>query len=460
MTIGIGILIVLAFLVYSLMSTMRPMWAFALLVMMWTVEQLIQSYIPFFYDNGILFNVYVAGIVGIAAARRVLSSDSTLKEYFNITLLLTTMLYGLGLISLIWTRDSVLAREVINWLAPYIFISVYLATLLPNRIEDFDDFRKVFLIVGTLVLFFIVINPSFQFYGDRAMVNLGGTSSRGNPLAIAETGALLAITAALSRDRGLTGFKAVLRGAVVIIGLGIALQTGSRGNVIAGMLVIIILYPIARKSENLTQTLINLFSLLAFILIMYVAASTFITNENMQRWSIYSIMQGGSSRAMFLQMYLTEFLKSPQVWAIGFGTQSFSAVVPGAPVDMVENLFAEMLFDLGIPGFTLMLLIVGITFQKSIWMIRNAPTQSARINSVLLLGFWISYALFAAKQYNLWTGFPFFYISIVITKCALVAQREWPALDDAEYEDEYEYDDDGDDDELIESIDHHDAHFS
>ena len=272
------------------------------------------------------------------------------------------------------------------------------------------------------------------------MVNLGGTTDRGNPLALAETGALLAITAALSRDRGITGFKAILRGAVVLIGLGIALQTGSRGNVLAGMLVIIFLYPTARRSENLSQTLINLLGLFTFAFVIYIAASTFITNENMQRWSIYSIIEGGSTRAIFVWMYFAEFMKSPQVWAIGFGTQSFSEVVPGSPANMVENLFAETLFDLGIPGLTLMLIVVVVSIKKSLWMIRNSPTESARINSVLLFGIWLCYALFAAKQYNLWTGFPFFYISIVITKCALVAQREWPALEEAEYEDEYDDD--------------------
>ena len=118
-----------------------------------------------------------------------------------------------------------------------------------------------------------------------------------------------------------------------------------------------------------------------------------------------------------------------------------------------KALFAETLFDLGLPGLTLMLILVAITLRKSIWMIRNAPTESTRINSVLLFGIWLCYALFAAKQYNLWTGFPFFFISIVINKCALVAQKEWPALEDIEYK----YDDD---DDLEESSEHHDARFS
>ena len=448
MTTGLGILIGIIFLVYSLMSTVRPMWAFTLLVIMWGLEQLIQSYIPFFYDNGILFNIYVAGIVGVAAARRVLLSEANIKEYLNLTMLCTTLLYLLGFASLLWSQGGTVATEVITWLTPYIFIGVYLATLLPSRIEDFNEFRKVFLIAGTLIAVFIVINPNFQFYGDRAMVNLGGTSKRGNPLALAEVGALLAVTAAISRDRGITGFKIALRAAMVIIGLGLALQTGSRGQVIAAAVVIIFLYPTARKSENLGQTFINLVGVFAFAFFIYFAASSFITNENLKRWSIYSLIEGGSGRLEFVWMYMLEFVKSPQAWLIGFGTQSFSEVVPGAPANMVENLFAETLFELGFVGFGLMLVIIFNTVFKAIWLIKNSPDESARINSVLLFGFWLCYVLLAAKQYNLWTGFAFFYTSIVITKCALVAQREWPELE----EEEYEYD------PVDESYDEHNAH--
>ena len=441
MTSALGILVLAAFLIYSLMSIVRPMWAFALLVMMWALEQLVQSYVPFFLANGILFNIYVAAIVGLAALRRVGSGGFVLGDYFNATFLCITALYLVGIASLAWTPGFDFAQRQVLWLGPYIFVGVYLATMLPRRVEEFDDFRKVIMIVGGLIALLILLNPNLQWHGDRAMVKLGGAAGdRGNPLALAELGAILAVTAAISRDQGIAGFKLALRIAIVILGLGLALKTGSRGQVLAAFVVIAFLYPTARRSDRLGQTMLNLTGLGFFAIVLFFTVTTFVTSENLDRWSLRSILEGGFGRLEFVMMYFKAFIDSPQAWLFGFGSMAFGEVVSEGGVRFVENLFAEIIFEFGIIGMLLLAVILGQSFSMGIWMIRNAPTSQARINSTLLLGLWLMYFLIAAKSYNLWTGFPFFYICVTMTKCGLVARREWPLLEEEyEEEDEEEY---------------------
>lgn len=439
MTTALGILIIAAFLVYSIMSIARPMWAFALLVMMWPLEQLVQSYVPFFAANGILFNIYVAVVVGLAALRRLtFGGMDSLREYANPTLYAVTGLYLIGLASLAWTPGFEYALGQARWLGPYILVGVYLATMLPQRIEEFGEFRRVMMIVGGLIAILILINPNLKFYGDRAMVNLAGPVDRANPLALAEIGAIIAVIAAISRDRGVTGIKVALRIAVVLIGIGLALKTGSRGQVIAAFIVIIFLYPTARKSERLTQTLINLAGLCLFGFVLMIAVSTFVTSENLDRWSLRSLLDGGAGRLEFVFMYLNAFIESPQAWLFGFGSMAFGEVVPEGGVRFVENLFAESFFEFGVLGLTFMSIILIQSVKMAFWMIRNSPTESARINATALFGLWLIYFIIASKAYNIWTAFPFFCICITINKCGLIAKKEWIFLEELEEEEEEE----------------------
>lgn len=445
MTSALGILIIAAFLVYSVMSIARPMWAFALLIMMWPLEQLVQSYVPFFALNGIVFNIYVAVIVGFAALRRLsFGGISSLKEYANPTLYAVTSLYLIGLASLAWTPGFEYALGQVKWLGPYIFVGVYLATMLPQRIEEFGEFRRVMMIVGGLIAILILINPNLKFYGDRAMVNLVGSVDRANPLALAEIGAIIAVIAAISRDRGVTGIKVALRITVVIIGIGLALKSGTRGQVIAAFIVILFLYPTARKSGHLTQTLINLAGLCLFGIVLMITVSTFVTSENLDRWSLRSLLDGGAGRLEFVFMYLNVFIDSPQAWLFGFGSMAYAQVVDTGGVSFVENLFAECLFEFGVLGLALISIIIIQSVRMSFWMIKNSPTGPARINATVLFGLWLMYFIIASKSYNIWTAFPFFCICVTINKCGLIAKKEWLFLEEHAFEEEEEEEEDYD----------------
>lgn len=440
MSTSIGFLLLLITVGFALLCLGRPIWALSLLVMMWATEQLLQTFLPFLLDRGILFNAFVAIVVTIAATRSVVSNRANIWAYANPVLFCITLLYLLGMASLGWTSGFEFGSGQVVWLGPYILIGVFIAPLLPRDIGDFTEFRTVLTVGGTVIALALLANPNFQFYGDRAMIQLSGSSERGNPLAIAELGSLVAMIAALSRDRGTAGFKLALRIGVVLIGLGLALQTGSRGQVIASVLALAILFPVAKRADRLPQQIATLLGTVVLLGAVYFTVGLFVGDENERRWSFESLSEGSSGRLQLVTAYASAWIQDPVAWVLGFGTGSFRTVCSEFSIDFVENLFAEIVFELGIVGLVLLIPVLVIPFRSSVWMIRNAPDPTTRINATVLLGMWIVYMIIAAKSYNLWTGFPFFYISVIIAKCGKVARAEWEEWvpDHADEDDEEE----------------------
>ena len=146
---------------------------------------------------------------------------------------------------------------------------------------------------------------------------------------------------------------------------------------------------------------------------------------------------------MFLVIeYFAAYVATPAAWPFGFGSMAFNTVVPQGKVQFVENLFAESLFEQGLIGFTLMMIVICNTTRYVVFMVRNAPTEQQRNNAIVLGGLLTMSFLIAAKSYNLWTGFPFFYLCIVATKIGITARRDLLLAredEDYEFEDEVEY---------------------
>ena len=141
-----GFLLILVTIVFSLMAIGRPLWAFALWMLMFSLEQLLQTFLPFLLANGIYFNAYVAMIVGVASLKCLARKDSSFSSYFNGTTICILMLYLVGLLGLTWTPGFEYALGQVRWLGPYILVAIFLAPHLVQRISDFTELRWVLMI--------------------------------------------------------------------------------------------------------------------------------------------------------------------------------------------------------------------------------------------------------------------------------------------------------------------------
>ena len=449
-----GFFLILVTIVLSLMAISRPMWAFGLWMLMWSLEQLLQTFLPFLQTNGIYFNAFVAFIVALASMKRMSLPNANFLSYFNATTVCICLLYFAGLLGLAWTPGLEYAKGQIIWLGPYIIVGVFLAPHLVQKLSDINELRWVLLFGGTGIAVAMLLNPNLGFYGDRSFIHFG--SQRGNPLELAQLGATITVVAILSRDSGKTGILLALRIAAIIFGLGIALKSGTRGQVIAAVLVLGAIYPISNAKKGFGQSVLTVVSLGVMGLFMLIAIQVFVGSENLNRWSFESLSSGTQGRFYFIKEYLLTFMANPAAWPFGFGTMAFSVVVPQAGVAFCENLFVESLTEQGLIGGVLMTCILVNTIRHAKYLVQNAPNFKERTSAVTLCGLLMMSFIIAAKSYNLWTGFHFFYLCIVISKLGIVlseqvasGELEFTDYDEYdEYDEEY-FEDEFEDDSLV-----------
>ena len=197
---AIGLLIAVALLISLLYVLWRPHWAFLLIILMYPLEQLLQSYLPTLITFGKAVN-WAIGIVCLAAATMaIIRGQPVIRPAFNLASLSTIGLYIIVLAGLTWTPAPDYANETIRGNFQYWGLLLVVAPLLLRDLEMFRRILTPLLALGTLVAVLIIINPKSSYYGGRLMLDLGMLDSGGaNPLALARLGGLMALVAALMR---------------------------------------------------------------------------------------------------------------------------------------------------------------------------------------------------------------------------------------------------------------------
>ena len=109
-----------------------------------------------------------------------------------------------------------------------------------------------------LLVVLLLLSDSTRFINLRLVIDLSasvGFGQTGNPLATATLGGTIAILAALYHTGRRSPMLAVVRIAAISLGLSIAFLSGSRGQLLGAILMIIICYPLSRKLANPKQFL-------------------------------------------------------------------------------------------------------------------------------------------------------------------------------------------------------------
>ncbi|MHC5005378.1 MAG: hypothetical protein ACYTJ0_19930, partial [Planctomycetota bacterium] len=200
MTQLLGPIIVVALLAALIYVLVRPHWAVVLVIVMFPLEQLLQSYVPSLLATPWLFNVGVGGVAGMALASRILRGDQVLYGMKNRVLLLVLLIYAIAVIGLMYTPSPDEARAMLVKGLPY---HVLLLFVMPALIVDLRELNRVLmgtLLAGTVIAVLILLNPASTTYAGRMVVDLGPSLTgtfRGNPLAIATLGGTLALVAVL-----------------------------------------------------------------------------------------------------------------------------------------------------------------------------------------------------------------------------------------------------------------------
>jgi O-antigen ligase len=406
---------------------LRPMWAFLLILIMFALEQLLQSYFNVFQSYPALFN-YIVGLVAVlAVGLRVLQRTPITSGLNNPVTYLIFAQFALWLGAMLYSPAPDVASGSLRaaWQPLILFLAV-----MPLLVVDLPEFRRILvavMLVGSIMAALIILNPRSTYYSGRMVLDLGMTGLRkdqyGNPLAVAELGGMVALVAALIMPTRRSGLFTALRIGAFTAGMGLAIGSGSRGQVLATAVAGILFYPAARRLNSIRNFFLTAFGLLTLMVGVYFAFQLFIGEQNRERWDIRMMVEDISGRFEMVWLFLDAWIASPSHWLFGLGTNAWADVYGASDVggNYVHNIAVEVLCEHGLVGAAILIATVVLTVRAGVrmWSLhRDDPALRSAAAVFLALG---AFMLFnSLKQGSITSGAPFF-IWLVLAK---ISRRE------------------------------------
>lgn len=405
-----------AFAIACIMGAFSPGWALALVMSMYAFEQALQASSGIFLRILPLANICVAVSVGLCAFRCISSQNRPFVGYITSVWICFVFILLWSTISLLWTPAFQAALGLTTWGLPYVILFLVISPILIDDITVFTKFFRAFLILGSTICAIILTNPEFTFLSGRLGVNLDAIV-RTNPLAMGELGGTLMLVAALFQLGFKSFFFNILRISAFLLGTILALQSGSRGQILFAVILSVAFYPLSTKVKNILGFIGTSVGLLILIPLVLILAQKILGSAEIRRWDADIIAGGTNVRIANVLDLLNAFLQHPVAWFIGLGSNAFTAVTSAGSEPYSHVLFIDILTELGIPMFILLGIILSITILDSRWLFRrftNDPLGRASISVLLAL---LVYQIFLVnKQGYLWAATSFYFYIVAITR--------------------------------------------
>jgi hypothetical protein len=402
---------------FCLFASSRPHWAIALIVFVFPIEQLMQSLCEVLRSTTLglqAINFAVAGTALLAALRSSLRAASPLKGYFNAGYGCVAGLLLWSLVTLAWTPAD-RALEFINGEWPYTIVFVVLGTILVGSIDDLSRAFGAILVVGTVACAAILANPEFtSLYGRLAVVI--GANTRSNSLALGDLGGTTVIVAALLR-RGPGRLLLPWRAAGLLLGTAVAVYSGARGQMIGAAGLAVLFFPLAAPVRNVAGFFLTVAGLGAVALLALLLAGTILTGFAAQRFSLESILYGASSadtRVNNVLLLYSAWASSPFAWVAGLGILAYNSIDANALNPYSHVVFADALFELGIPGAFFMAAYVYTTvgsLRRLFATQSDDPVARAAIATLVAMSTYLM--LLANKQGFIWNLHALFMFTLI-----------------------------------------------
>jgi hypothetical protein len=177
----------------------------------------------------------------------------------------------------------------------------------------------------------------------------------------------------------------------VFAGLGLALLSGSRGQVMFAATVVVLYYPLSRHITDYRRFLTTVLGFAVLAGASLLAISYFISDKNEDRWSVESLAYGGEGRWENVVDLISAWLREPTVYLTGFGYYSFE-VLPNRSGDGYSHvMLADALGELGLIGFTLYLLVFVLAARSIIGLFALHRQYPQDRGSIAVLAALITY---------------------------------------------------------------------
>lgn len=407
----------------------RPSLATVLLLVFFPLEQVYSAQFDIFARNSRLLNFAFAGLVFAAIMRRVFTGHDVLKGVLNPISVLVYVFSALMMVSAIWAPDPSASFEQLGFSLPYYILFLI---LMPLTISDLDDFRVIltpFMIVGSIIITIFVLSPASVFYGGRLMMRIwtGNGYELLNPLATASLGSAIVVAAGLLISRKSSVPFLVVRALSVITGLGMAFLSGSRGQLIAAVLIVAVAFPFRASVKSIKDVLGASFGILGlgvFLLVTIWLAVTLAGSNSefvdADRWGGENLRDAFGGRLAYFDTMLSEFAANPTAWFAGLGA---AAYIPLNNDTYPHNAIIQILTEQGLIGISLyfaLLIAILVAFKATLPLVGDSPERRSAficLAALVALEF-----LLSMKQGDVTSIPSFFYWALILGKIVAVEQ--------------------------------------
>jgi len=405
------------FVLFCISGVIAPSAAIALGLAMYVLEQALQGSVGVFASRPALANIIIALVIAISVARETLRKGDLLRGYFNPVFVGTMCIFAWYAVSLAWSPSTDAASKLIQANAPYFILYILVLPLLLRDIEGLLPAFRWTLLMGLLILVSILFNPSFTFKDGRLSLVLSALV-RTNPLVLGEYAGILMICAALVvRGPGGLIFQA-LRAFAFLVGAVIALQSGSRGQLVFAITVAVAFIPVARKVKSVA----GFFGVITLV-VTVLGATLFIASkvlflDVLARWDARNIAQGSSHRLSNILELGEAWARQPIAWIFGLGGNAYSAVTAtGGIEEYPHNIFAEVTAELGLLCLLVFVAMLVSSVRALLWLYQRSADDAELRSAVASLAALFCYQFFLTnKQGNLWSNVFLFATMIIIAR--------------------------------------------
>jgi hypothetical protein len=418
-----------AFLLANFVAIRRPGFALALVISMFAVKQLVQAGNPWLGQTAVGSFTINAVVLTSAMASIALRTSRTGREQtsaVNLPWVATVALFMWSIVTCLWTPYTD-AFSAVTTGAPYFVLGVMVAPFLIRNWSEASDFHISMLWIGIPTALMILISPDFSMKYGRLGIDIG--AARSNPLALGEFGGIVVLAAVTIRKPG--SVLLLARIAALLLGTALAIRSGSRGQFLYAVAIAMAFYPLAAPVRNprvLVATVLG-------IAIIAIAASQLMDlllddPFEAKRFTFEEMAYGKSSASGRVTNVITlykEWLSKPTAPIVGLGYGAFAYFSESAGEPYSHVLFADAVFELGLPGAAFMIVFVWTSTGAAIAVIRSSKDAPAQRAIAAMLVAWYTYELLLVnKQGALWGVASFFPAGVVMARLMTRDQAEEP----------------------------------
>lgn len=405
----------IAFAACCIVCALRPPLAFALVVLLFPIEQVVQAHAPRLISSAIGIQAvnYSVGLAALFAAAKVaLTQPGGLSRWMNMATVSAIIMLVWAAVTLLWSpgRTEGLLMVSGNW--PYLILLVLLAPVLVSDVDDLQVSVQALLVLGMALCAVVVFSPEFTSkYGRLGYVIASGV--RSNPLAIGELGGVVLLVAATIRGSTLLGVPLLpLRIAAALLGVLVAIKSGSRGQLIFSVIVAVLMVPVATPIRNVGAFLSSAVVIVVTVLVLDFVISNQLGGFEARRFSGEAVLYGDSSafgRARNVTSMGAEWIRNPAAILLGLGYNAFSQLPSAGGQPYSHVIFADAIFELGLPGLALLVAGLAASVSGAIGLWRaHAADRKPRAAVAVLIGLFVYQVLLVNKQGAIW-GVPIFF---------------------------------------------------